>query len=56
MTSLARLLPAAPALEEVAGRVAANLAATLGLRPRLPDEPTKRLSCTGWEIPEGGPP
>jgi lipoyl(octanoyl) transferase len=54
VTSLAELLDAPPALEEVAGRVAADLAAVLGLRPSLPDEPAQRLSWTGQASPRGG--
>jgi lipoyl(octanoyl) transferase len=47
VTSLARLLPAVPPLDEVAGRVAAELAAVLGLRPVPSDEPVERLSWAG---------
>ncbi len=55
VTSLARLLPAAPPLDEVAGRVATELAGVLGLRPCLPDDPAERLSCVGSETSAGDP-
>jgi len=54
VTSLAELLDGPPALDEVAGRVAADLAAVLGLRPSLPDEPAQRLSWAGQVSPRGG--
>jgi lipoate-protein ligase B len=53
VTSLARLLGNAPPLDEVAARVARFLAAVLGLRPALPDEPAERLSWERWDVPEG---
>ena len=54
VTSLSRLLGTAPALQEVAARVATELAAVLDLCPLSPDEPRERLSWERWDGPPGG--
>ena len=54
VTSLSRLLGTAPALQEVAARVATELAAVLDLCPLSPDEPRERLSWKRLDGPPGG--
>jgi lipoyl(octanoyl) transferase len=53
VTSLARLLAVAPPLEEVAARVASDLAAVLGLRPVLPERAAERLSWIEGDLARG---
>jgi len=54
VTSLARLTGKAPALTEVASRVAREVATALDLEPAAPEEPAERLSWIGNGPAEAG--